>query len=83
MERVLEVIRKDVDNAERVRVDTPTQNLESYFLDVVRKAREAAAKTSGATSGATVAAYLRGGDAQLELHSLGVSVRLGVLYEDP
>jgi ABC-2 type transport system ATP-binding protein len=60
MERVLEIIRKDA-AADRVRIDTPTQNLESYFLDVVQKARRAAAETSGATSGARVAAYLRAG----------------------
>jgi ABC-2 type transport system ATP-binding protein len=60
MERVLEVIRKDV-AADKVRVDNPTQNLESYFLDVVEKAKQAAAETSGATSGAKVAAYLRAG----------------------
>ena len=59
MERVLEVIRKDV-AMDKVRVDNPTQNLESYFLDVVAKARQAAAETSGAQSGARVAAYLRG-----------------------
>jgi ABC-2 type transport system ATP-binding protein len=59
MERVLEIIRRDV-NSDRVRVDTPTQNLESYFLNVVQAARQAAAETSGATSGARVAAYLRG-----------------------
>src|SRR5262252_4388570 len=59
MEKVLNLIRGDV-AADKVRVDNPTQNLESYFLDVVQKARQAAAKTSGATSGATVAAYLRG-----------------------
>lgn len=59
MERVLQLIRKDVAE-DKVRVDTPTQNLESYFLEVVQRARRAAAETSGATSGATVAAYLRG-----------------------
>ncbi|MEY2466957.1 MAG: type transport system ATP-binding protein [Verrucomicrobiota bacterium] len=58
MERVLELIRKDV-AADKIRVDNPTQNLESYFLDVVQKAR-AAQETSGAQSGARVAAYLRG-----------------------
>ena len=58
--RVLEVIRHDV-AADQVRVDNPTQNLESYFLDVVQKARQAAAETSGAISGARVAAYLRAG----------------------
>jgi hypothetical protein len=43
-----------------VRVDNPTQNLESYFLEVVEKAKRAAQQTSGAQSGAKVAAYLRG-----------------------
>ena len=59
MNRVLEVIRKDVD-AGKVRVDNPTQNLESYFLDIVAKARASAAASSGAQSGARVAEYLRG-----------------------
>jgi ABC-2 type transport system ATP-binding protein len=58
MELVLQMIRKEVAE-DKVRVDTPTQNLESYFLEVVQKARQAAAETSGATSGARVAAYLR------------------------
>src|SRR5882762_8555093 len=58
LERVLEIIHKDVSTGE-VRVDNPTQNLESYFLDVVQKARQAAAETSGATSGHHIAAYLR------------------------
>ena len=59
MERVLEILRRDVTTGE-VRVDNPTQNLESYFLEVVEKAKRAAAETSGAQSGARVAAYLRG-----------------------
>ncbi|MGA3163662.1 MAG: ABC transporter ATP-binding protein [Verrucomicrobiota bacterium] len=60
LERVLEIIRHDT-ATDRVCVDNPTQNLESYFLDVVQKARQAAAETSGSTSGARVAEYLRGG----------------------
>ncbi len=59
MERVLEIIRRDV-SEDKVRVDTPTQNLEGYFLEVVAKARARAAETSGATSGTKVAAYLQG-----------------------
>ena len=59
LERVLEVIRHDI-ATDKVRVDNPTQNLESYFLDVVQKARPAQ-ETSGAQSGARVAEYLRGG----------------------
>src|SRR5437016_7122160 len=63
MQLVLELIRKDVAE-DKVHIDTPTQNLENYFLEVVQKARRAAAETSGATSGARVAAYLRGDGAQ-------------------
>src|SRR5437879_5996710 len=37
LERVLEVLRRDI-ATDKVRVDNPTQNLESYFLDVVQKA---------------------------------------------
>jgi ABC-2 type transport system ATP-binding protein len=59
LEKVLEIIRRDVSTGE-VRVDNPTQNLESYFLEVVQQARKAQ-ETSGAQSGARVAAYLRAG----------------------
>jgi ABC-2 type transport system ATP-binding protein len=64
MQRVLEAIRNDVAE-DKIKIDTPTQNLENYFLEVVQKAKQAAAETSGATSGNRVAAYLRGdADAQ-------------------
>jgi hypothetical protein len=56
---VLAAIRTDVAE-EKVKIDNPTQNLESYFLDVVQRARQAAAATSGATSGHRIAEYLRG-----------------------
>jgi len=59
LQRVLDAIRQDVAE-DKVRIDTPTQNLESYFLSVVEKARASEAETSGATSGTKVAAYLRG-----------------------
>ncbi len=59
MTRVLEAIRADVAD-DKIRIDTPTQNLEAYFLNVVKRARENEAQTSGATSGNRVAAYLRG-----------------------
>lgn len=58
LQRVLEIIRQDA-SEEKVRIDIPTQNLESYFLGVVQKARESELETSGATSGSRVAAYLR------------------------
>ena len=55
LQRVLELIRQDV-SEDKVRIDTPTQNLESYFLGVVEKARASEAETSGAISGSKVAA---------------------------
>jgi ABC-2 type transport system ATP-binding protein len=58
LRQVLEVIRRDVAE-DKIRVDNPTQNLESYFLEVVRQARANASATSGATSDNRVAAYLR------------------------
>lgn len=62
LEKVLSIIRADLDKgAQDVLVDSPTQNLESYFLDVVRKARSSDKETSGATSGGNVAEYLRSG----------------------
>lgn len=54
---VLEVMRRHVDR-ESIRVDNPTQNLESLFLNVVEEAR-ASDETSGATSGSEVAEFLR------------------------
>ena len=59
LDRVLEIIRSEA-ASDKVKVDNPTQNLESYFLDVVERARQSASTTSGATSGNRVAAYLRG-----------------------
>src|SRR5215216_5910743 len=53
MERVLEMIRRDV-SEDKVRIDTPTQNLESYFLTVVERARAQSTETSGAVGGAKV-----------------------------
>ena len=67
LEKVLSIIRADLNKGvQDVLVDSPTQNLESYFLDVVRKARSSDKETSGATSGGNVAEYLRsdGGSAK-------------------
>ena len=74
LQRVLDMIRRDVAE-DKVRIDTPTQNLESYFLGVVEKARASEAETSGATSGSKVAAYLRG-DAEAPSPSEKVLERL-------
>jgi len=56
-QRVLAILREEA--GDRVRLDNPTQNLESYFLGVVERARNNGV-TSGATSGNTVAQFIRG-----------------------
>ncbi len=58
MDKVLQILRAEA--GDKVRVDHPTQNLESYFLGVVERARSQA-ETSGATSGNLVAEFIRGG----------------------
>jgi len=64
MRKVLDLIRADAAE-DKIKVDNPTQNLESYFLGVVERAKRSALETSGASSGSRVAAYLRGeADAQ-------------------
>ena len=62
-QRVLEILRAEA--GDRVRLDNPTQNLESYFLGVVERARTSGA-TSGATSGNTVAEFIRGEGGEAE-----------------
>lgn len=57
MNRVLEIIRSEV-REDSVSVDNPTQNLESYFLGVVERARAEETATSGAVAGG-VADYLK------------------------
>jgi len=64
MQKVLDLIRTDAAE-DKIKVDNPTQNLESYFLGLVERAKRSALETSGASSGSRVAAYLRGeADAQ-------------------
>ena len=55
-EKVLQILRAEV--GDTVRLENPTQNLENYFLGVVERAR--AQSTSGATSGNSVAAFIKG-----------------------
>jgi ABC-2 type transport system ATP-binding protein len=61
LDRVMSTIRSEV-SEDKLRVDNPTENLESYFLGVVERAKENAEQTSGATSGNRVAEYLRPGE---------------------
>ena len=58
MDKVLNTIRSEIKDGS-VTIDNPTQNLESYFLGVVEKARASEESTSGALAG-KVADYLKG-----------------------
>jgi ABC-2 type transport system ATP-binding protein len=49
-----------------IKVDQPTMDLEEFFLDVVRQAREASVETAGVQSGGRIAAYLQGGEKTAE-----------------
>ena len=82
LEKVLEIIRREV-AADLVRIDNPTQNLESYFLQVVERARQSSASTSGATSGNRVAAYLREGTPATEAASASSKVLERLLTASP
>ncbi|MDB6029530.1 MAG: transporter ATP-binding protein [Verrucomicrobiales bacterium] len=66
LESVMTILRRET-GPDKVRVDNPTQNLESYFLSVVERAKASAAETSGATSGARVAEYLRAGTGETDV----------------
>ncbi|KAF0179299.1 MAG: putative ABC transporter ATP-binding protein [Limisphaerales bacterium] len=85
MENILSTIRRDV-AADRIQLDNPTQNLESYFLGVVNRARASEQNTSGATSGSQVAEYLRGGaesGAQQQARVLDRLVAVAPVAETP
>ena len=60
--RVLDLLNPAVGSSQ-VSVSQPAMDLEDFFLEVVRQAREASVDTSGARAGGPVAEYLRtGGD---------------------
>jgi ABC-2 type transport system ATP-binding protein len=81
LEKVLALIRTDIAQ-DKVSVETPTQNLEHYFLGVVAKARQSELHTSGAVSGSQVAAYLRG-DAEASTRADRVLERLAIPSQTP
>lgn len=58
LDAVQALIRERVANAD-ILVDHPTMDLEEFFLEVVREAREASVETAGVQSGGRIAAYLQ------------------------
>ncbi|MBT5321782.1 MAG: ATP-binding cassette domain-containing protein [Verrucomicrobiales bacterium] len=60
-QEVMDTIGKHV-GADKVRVENPTQNLESFFLNVVENAIAKDEDTSGSTAGNEVAEFLRADD---------------------
>ena len=59
LDRVLAVLNEGAGSGQ-VAVDHPSMDLETFFLEVVRKAQAASADTSGARAGGRVAEYLLG-----------------------
>ncbi len=59
LDRVLTVLNDAAGGADKVAVDQPTMDLETFFLEVVRKAQETSQETAGAKAGGAVADYLR------------------------
>lgn len=59
-------------SADKVQIDHPDRDLEDFFLDVIKQAREQVTDTAGAHSGGAIAQFLQGkegdarGDAVLE-----------------
>jgi len=63
LQKVINILREHLsDDGAEIVVDQPTMSLEEFFLDVVRKAREASLETSGVQAGGRIAEYLRGGE---------------------
>ena len=60
-QEVMDTISKHV-GTDKVRVENPTQNLESFFLNVVENAIAKDEDTSGSTAGNEVAEFLRADD---------------------
>jgi ABC-2 type transport system ATP-binding protein len=59
LEKVLQILREHTSEGD-ISIDRPSMNLEEFFLDVVRQARESSQETAGAQAGGEIAAYLRG-----------------------
>jgi len=58
LQRVTRMLEESVPG-QNIEVDNPSMNLEEFFLEVVRRAREDSLETAGAQAGGEIAAYLR------------------------
>jgi ABC-2 type transport system ATP-binding protein len=59
LDAVQQLIRERIGNGD-IAVDHPRMDLEDFFLEVVREAREASVETAGVQSGGRIAEYLQG-----------------------
>jgi len=81
MERVLATLRKEV--GEDLELEHPSRNLEQYFIEVIKAARESGCEASGASSeGRSVAEYLEAVDEQTpdtsaEVHEVNATSEVG------
>jgi len=57
LQKIIDILRTEAPE-NQIKIGTPTQNLESFFLDVVKRAQAAMMETSGATAGHKIADYL-------------------------
>mgnify|MGYP000636182657 CR=1 FL=1 len=60
LENVLNAVREQLAGQEEIEVKHPSMNLEEFFLDVVRKAKEKSVETAGVRAGGRIAEYLQG-----------------------
>lgn len=63
--------------AEKVQIDHPDRDLEDFFLDVIKQAREQAADTAGAHSGGEIAQFLQGKEGEQRGSAVLESLRSG------
>lgn len=66
-----------------VEVDHPTMDLEDFFLDVVRQAREASVATAGAQAGGRIAEYLQGTPSDTPSQKILEALAAGPSAQDP
>lgn len=62
LEKVLTSLRTAIGSDDEFHVDQPSMNLEEFFLDVVRKAKDEGIVSSGAQAGGETAEFLKTGE---------------------
>ena len=82
LDAVQDLIRQRVGDG-TIDIDQPKMNLEDFFLQVVREAREASVETAGVQSGGRIAAYLQGDEDEPAAGPSQVLAALGASQPEP